>query len=186
MECECVYVDKLHCTLNGVCDYASSCVPPLPPAPPPSSPSAIRLQLSLSLSLSLGRLPLPPRPPPPPLTSCRGASWAIMWSHYLTPFARSRVQLTKTAPRLVMWKRFTRRTAYISHPRHPPPPPLAHPLTHPRAAPHFLPLSNQGVSSSRSPVKGKGTISLHCVCVCVFFFFSQFATLPATVAWTPL
>lgn len=51
VECECVYVDKLHCTLNGVCDYTSSCVLhrscPRPPSLP-ISPSLTTLPLGQS------------------------------------------------------------------------------------------------------------------------------------------
>lgn len=53
------------------------------------SPCSLRFPSPPSFSLALASLSLP-------LSSHHGASWAIMWSHYLTPRC-SRVQLTKTA-----------------------------------------------------------------------------------------
>lgn len=93
VECECVYVDKLHCTLNGVCDYTSSCVLhrpcPCPPLPP--------------LSLSC----FPPFSP-----RC------LLGNHVVTLPDSSLLKsaVDKNSPRLVMWKRFSRHTAYISPP----------------------------------------------------------------------
>lgn len=59
-------------------------------APVPGPPSFSRFSIS-------SRFPPSPLPPPTHVSnSHHGASWAIMWSHYLTPCC-SRVQLTKTA-----------------------------------------------------------------------------------------
>lgn len=141
MECECVYVDKLHCTLNGVCDYTSSCVLhrpcPRPPDPPPS--------LSLSLFHPLFCPPPPPPPFPPFSPRC------LLGNHVVTLPDSSLLKsaVDKNSPRLVMWKRFSRHTAYISPPTPTPPPPL------PPTDPHFLPPS-QALRCSLLPLTCEG------------------------------
>lgn len=130
MECECVYVDKLHCTLNGVCDYTSSCVLhrscPRPPDPSPT-PSLSLLPFTPSLSLS-PFLPLPPQ--------------CLLGNHVVTlpDSLLLKSAVDKNSPRPVMWKRFSRHTAYIlplyCHPQSPTHPPTLQLLT-------FLPLSNR-------------------------------------------
>lgn len=136
MECECVYVDKLHCTLNGVCDYTSSCVlyrscPRPPDLLPPSTPSS------------------PPFCFPPPLP------WCLLGNHVVTLPDSSLLKsaVDKNSPRPVMWKRFARHTAYISAP------PLPHyhqqilTFSHPSEALRcsLLPLTCEGRRRRLSP-----------------------------------
>lgn len=101
-------------------------------------------------SPSLHPPPLPPSVSPLPY---RGASWAIMWSHYLTPRC-SRVQLTKTASGPSCGKD-SLGTQHTFQP--PPPPPHYHQqiltFSHPSEALRcsLLPLTCEGRRRRLSP-----------------------------------
>lgn len=112
MECECVYVDKLHCTVNGVCDYTSSCVLhrscPWPPI----------------LLPFLHLFPFPSFPFTSTHPCLQLTPRCLLGNHVVTlpDSLLLKSAVDKNSPRPVMWKRFSRHTAYILPP-----------------TPHFLP-----------------------------------------------
>lgn len=166
MECECVYVDKLHCTLNGVCDYTSSCVLhrscPWHPNPSPSLPSPPFRSFSISCSLSRSCSPISPSLTTVPHgQSCGHTTWLLAaqecsWQKQPEAHHVEKIQSAHSI----------------------------HSTPHP-ATPHFLQLSKRSTGVFPSPVhlwrEMAWFFSCLDMCMCVqgkgiFFFFFVFVS----------